>query len=126
MRAAVRRNFLNRRPQAGTDGEEATDGRKCEGGPACGPGRNRYTVQRSLRWQSRTAVRWGPRFCSTAPRQDPPPLASFVSQLGQGMGVGEAICTKREVVAIVDRPQDIEDEEAMSSFGGSDGDADES
>jgi hypothetical protein len=42
------------------------------------------------------------------------------------MGVGEAICNMREVVAIVDRPQDIEDGEAMSFFGGSEGDADES
>jgi hypothetical protein len=42
------------------------------------------------------------------------------------MGVGEAICTKREVIAVVDRPKDIEDEEAMSFFGGSEGDADES
>jgi hypothetical protein len=40
--------------------------------------------------------------------------------------VGDAICTKRKVVAVVDRPQDIEDEEAMSFFGGSEGDADES
>ncbi len=31
-----------------------------------------------------------------------------------------------EVVAVVNRPQDIEDEEAMSFFGGSEGDADES
>jgi hypothetical protein len=31
-----------------------------------------------------------------------------------------------EVVSVVDRPQDIEDEEAMSFFGGSEGDADES
>ena len=41
-------------------------------------------------------------------------------------GVGEAICTMREVVAVVDRPQDIEDEEPMSFFGGSEDDADES
>jgi hypothetical protein len=40
------------------------------------------------------------------------------------MGVGEALCTKREIVAIVDRPKDIEDEEAMSFFGGAEGDAD--
>jgi hypothetical protein len=33
------------------------DGGKCEGGPAVGPGRNRYTVQRSLRRLSRTDVR---------------------------------------------------------------------
>jgi hypothetical protein len=37
-----------------------------------------------------------------------------------------AICTLQEVIRIVDRPQDIEDEEAMSFFGGSEGDADES
>jgi hypothetical protein len=42
------------------------------------------------------------------------------------MGVGEAICTMREVVAVVNRPQDIEDEEATSFFGGSECDADES
>ena len=34
--------------------------------------------------------------------------------------------TIREVVAVVNRPQDIEDEEAMSFFGASEGDADES
>jgi hypothetical protein len=44
----------------------------------------------------------------------------------QAMGVGEAICTMREIIAVVDRPKDIEDEEAMSFFGGSEGDADES
>jgi hypothetical protein len=32
----------------------------------------------------------------------------------------------REVVAVVDRPQDIEDEEAMAFCGGEEGDADES
>ena len=34
------------------------------------------------------------------------------------MGVGEAICTKRKVVAIVNRPQDIGDEDAVAFFGG--------
>ena len=42
------------------------------------------------------------------------------------MGVGEAICTKRKVVAIVNRPQDIGDEDAVAFFGGQEGDADES
>ncbi len=42
------------------------------------------------------------------------------------IGVGEALCTKREVVAVVDRPQDIEDLEAMALFCGEEGDADES
>ena len=40
--------------------------------------------------------------------------------------VGEAICPRREVVNVVNRPQDIEDEEAMTFFGGEEGDADES
>jgi hypothetical protein len=44
----------------GADGEETADGGKCGGNPAGDPGRNRYTVQRSLRWLSRTAVRLGP------------------------------------------------------------------
>jgi hypothetical protein len=38
----------------------------------------------------------------------------------------DAICTLREIVAIVDRPQDIEDTEAMRFFGGEAGDADRS
>jgi hypothetical protein len=54
------------------------------------------------------------------------PAESDLDDITQAMGVGEAICTMREVVAVVDRPQDIEDEEAMSFFGGSEGDADES
>jgi len=54
------------------------------------------------------------------------PAESDLDDIAQSMGVGEAICTMREVVAVVDRPQDIEDEEAMSFFGGSEGDADES
>jgi hypothetical protein len=54
------------------------------------------------------------------------PAESDLDDIAQSMGVGEAICTMREVVAVVNRPQDIEDEEAMSFFGGSEGDADES
>jgi hypothetical protein len=42
------------------------------------------------------------------------------------MSVGEAICPRREVVNVVNRPQDIEDEEPMTFFGGEEGDADES
>jgi hypothetical protein len=34
-----------------------------------------------------------------------------------------ALCTVRDIVAVVDRPQDIEDEEAMRFFGGEEGDA---
>jgi hypothetical protein len=54
------------------------------------------------------------------------PAESDLDDIAQAMGVGEALCTMREVVAVVNRPQDIEDEEAMSFFGGSEGDADES
>ena len=54
------------------------------------------------------------------------PAESDLEDISQAMGVGEAICIKREIVAIVDRPQDIEDEEALASFGGEEGDADES
>jgi hypothetical protein len=54
------------------------------------------------------------------------PAESDLDDITQAMGVGEAICTMREVIAVVNRPQDIEDEEAMGFFGGSEGDADES
>jgi hypothetical protein len=54
------------------------------------------------------------------------PAESDLDEIAQGMGVGEAICTMREVVAVVNRPQDIEDEDASSFFGGSERDADES
>ena len=37
----------------------------------------------------------------------------------ENISAGEAFCTKLQVVAVVNRPQDIEDEEAMSFFGGS-------
>jgi hypothetical protein len=37
-----------------------------------------------------------------------------------------AICTLQEVIRTVDRPQEIENDAAMSFFGGSEGDADES
>jgi hypothetical protein len=34
------------------------------------------------------------------------PADSDLDDIAQGMGVGEAIGSKREVVAVVDRPQD--------------------
>ena len=54
------------------------------------------------------------------------PLESDVEEIAENISASEAICTKREVVAVVDRPQDIEDDKAMSFFGGEEGDADES
>jgi hypothetical protein len=49
------------------------------------------------------------------------PAESDLEDIAQSMGVGETICTMREVVAVVNRPQDIEDQEAMRFFGGSEG-----
>ena len=37
-----------------------------------------------------------------------------------------AICTLQEVLTVVEQPKDIEDDKAMSFFGGEEGDADQS
>lgn len=52
------------------------------------------------------------------------PEGSDVEEIAQNINAGEAICTKREVVAVLDRPQDIDAEVAMRFFGGEEGDAD--
>jgi hypothetical protein len=54
------------------------------------------------------------------------PSESDLEEIAQNIGAGEAICTKRKILNIVDRPQDIDDEEAMSFFGGEEGDAHQS
>jgi hypothetical protein len=51
------------------------------------------------------------------------PEASDFCNIAQNISSGDAICTRRNVIAAVDRPQDIEDEEAMRFFGGEEGDA---
>jgi hypothetical protein len=51
-------------------------------------------------------------------------VASELEEIVEDIRTGDAICTKRQVVDLVDRPQDIEDEDAMSFFGGDEGDAD--
>src|SRR5438034_6865824 len=39
----------------------------------------RYTIQRTIRWLSRTAVRWGPQFSWSAPPRSPaPPFDDFL------------------------------------------------
>ena len=53
------------------------------------------------------------------------PAESDLEEIAESVSVGGAICTRREVVN-VNRPQDIEDEEAMTFFGGEEGDADQS
>lgn len=52
------------------------------------------------------------------------PGESGFEEIAQNISSGDAICTTRRVIAVVDRPQDIEDEMAMRLFGGEDGDAD--
>jgi len=52
------------------------------------------------------------------------PEASALEEIVKNISAGDAICTKRHVVDVVDRPQDIEDDAAMSFFGGEEGDAD--
>jgi hypothetical protein len=54
------------------------------------------------------------------------PAASDLNEIVENISSGDAICTRREVVDEVDRPQDIKDEAAMSFFGGEEGDADRS
>jgi len=52
------------------------------------------------------------------------PADSDLEEIAQNISAGDAICTRRVVIAAVDRPQDIEDEAAMRFFGGEEGDAD--
>ena len=53
------------------------------------------------------------------------PSESDLEEIGRRVMLGEdAICTLREIVAIADRPQEIENEEVMRFFGGEEGDAD--
>ena len=54
------------------------------------------------------------------------PKESSLEEIVENVSAGKAICTSVEVVAVADRPQDIEDDQAMSFFGGEEGDADQS
>jgi hypothetical protein len=54
------------------------------------------------------------------------PKESSLEGIVENTSVGEANCTSVEVIAVVDRPQDIEDDDAMSFFGGEEGNADQS
>jgi hypothetical protein len=51
------------------------------------------------------------------------PEGNELKDIVDKISAGDAICIKREVLGMVDRPQDIEDEIAMSFFGGEEGDA---
>ena len=52
------------------------------------------------------------------------PVASELEEIVENIRTGDAICTTCQVVDAVDRPEDIEDEEAMRFFGGEEVDAD--
>jgi len=55
------------------------------------------------------------------------PEESDLGEIARHVALGEdAICTLQEVLKVIDRPQDTADEEAMSFFGGQEGDADQS
>jgi hypothetical protein len=57
---------------------------------------------------------------------DADPRALTLEELVGTTHANEAICVRQQVVKIVDRPQDIDDEEAMIFFGGDMGDAEKS
>ena len=86
----VRENFSNRAQHAGADGEEAADGRKCDGSRASGPGSKSVHRKRSLGGMSRADVRWGPRFSSTAPGRYPHPLLHQISPWASRSGEDES------------------------------------
>lgn len=52
------------------------------------------------------------------------PSDSDLEEIGRQVVQDDATCTVREVVTVVDRPQDIGDEVAMRFFGGEKGDPD--
>ena len=54
------------------------------------------------------------------------PKESSLDEIVENISASEAICTNVEVIAVVDRPQDIEDDDAMRFFAGEEGDADRS
>jgi hypothetical protein len=52
------------------------------------------------------------------------PGDSDLQEIAEHVSRGEdAICTLQQVLTVVDRPQGIEDDAAMSFFGGEEGDA---
>src|SRR5438034_6349767 len=90
--AWVRRNF-SLGPAGRCESEEAAEGRKCEGGAGNGFGsRVGYTIQTCDPSLSRTAVRWGPQFSSSAPPRSPAP--SF-DHFPFGPRLGHIVTTNR-------------------------------
>jgi hypothetical protein len=54
------------------------------------------------------------------------PKGTSLDEIVEHTHTGDAVCIGQEVVSVVDRPQDIEDDDAMKFFGGEEGDADQS
>ena len=73
-----------------------------------GPGRGSEHAHSVVGWRT---TKFGLVWCDWNPAE------SDVEEIAENISAGEAFCTKREVVAVVDRPQDIEDEEAMAFLG---------
>lgn len=57
---------------------------------------------------------------------DADPTALNFEELVRTTHTNEGICVRQQVVQTVDRPQDIDDEDAMIFFGGDMGDAEKS
>jgi hypothetical protein len=53
------------------------------------------------------------------------PEGTTLDEIVEHTHTGDAVCIRQEVVSVVDRPQDIEDDDAMTFFGGEEGDADQ-
>ena len=69
--------------------------------------------------------RWSPFSAITSKKSACREVLWRVRRFAWPVALGEdAICTLQEIVAVVERSQDIEDEEAMRFFGGEEGDAD--
>jgi len=54
------------------------------------------------------------------------PELSSLDEIVENTHTGGAVCIRQKLVSVVDRPQDIDDETAVSFFGGEAGDADQS
>jgi hypothetical protein len=54
---------------------------------------------------------------------DSDPEAASLDEIAEHTHTGDALCVGRQILSVVDRPQDIEDDEAMTFFGGEEGDA---
>jgi len=54
------------------------------------------------------------------------PEGTSLDEIVEHTHTGDAVYIEQGVVSVVDRPQDIEDDDAMKFFGGEEGDADQS